>query len=247
VAATLRSALPAAAEPGPWLETWRRIQAACRRALEEGLEREAGFTPGRLFRALAAGLPEGAILYVANSLPVRDAEDFFPAVGRCLRLLGHRGLSGIDGLLSSAAGAAATGTPTVAVLGDLAWLHDVGALQLLARHAFRLVAVVLDNAGGGIYEHLPHLGGLPEKEALFAMPHRLRLESIAEAFGIPSRRVPAWDEVPGRLAAALEAGRPEVLVLPGSREAEAQARIRIWTLGREAARRALDAGRGGAR
>ena len=126
------------------------------RALAEALENESSLCETRAVRELVEALPEGALLYVANSMPVRDLDAVLPA--RCKRLcvLSNRGASGIDGLLSSALGAAAAGEgPVTLLVGDLAFLHDLGGLFTARRHALPLSIVLLDNDGGGIFSHLP--------------------------------------------------------------------------------------------
>ena len=84
--------------------------------------------------ALEPALPDDALLWVSSSMPIRDVEAFFPASPKPLRFLAERGANGIDGVVSSAAGAAlASGRPTFLLTGDLALLHDLGGLLVGAR------------------------------------------------------------------------------------------------------------------
>ena len=132
--------------------------------------------------ALAAEL-----LYVASSMPVRDVDAFAPRRGR---VLVNRGLNGIDGIISSAAGAAAaTGARTIALVGDLALLHDLGGLVAAARLRLPLAVVCVNNDGGGIFHFLP-IAAHPERfEELFATPHGLDLEGAARLCGASFARV----------------------------------------------------------
>ena len=122
--------------------------------------------------ALAAEL-----LYVASSMPVRDVDAFAPRRGR---VLVNRGLNGIDGIVSSAAGAAAvTGARAIALVGDLALLHDLGGLVAAARLELPMTVLCVNNDGGGIFEFLPIAQHRERFEELFATPHGLDLEGAA--------------------------------------------------------------------
>ena len=132
--------------------------------------------------ALAADL-----LYVGSSMPVRDLDAFAP---RRARVLANRGLNGIDGIVSCAAGAAiASGTRTLALLGDLALLHDLSGLVAAARLRAPLTVLCVNNDGGGIFHFLP-IARHPERfEELFATPHGLDLSGAAALCGAEFVRV----------------------------------------------------------
>jgi 2-succinyl-5-enolpyruvyl-6-hydroxy-3-cyclohexene-1-carboxylate synthase len=122
--------------------------------------------------ALAAEL-----LYVSSSMPVRDVDALAPRRGR---VLANRGLNGIDGIVSSAAGAAAaTGARPIVLLGDLALLHDLGGLVAAARLRLPLTVLCVNNDGGGIFQFLPIARHADRFEELFATPHGLDLEGAA--------------------------------------------------------------------
>ena len=119
-------------------------------------------------------------------MPVRDLEAFLPPGRARVRFISNRGANGIDGLISTAAGAAAaSGARTWAVLGDLAFAHDLGGLAV-AREIPNLRLLVLDNGGGGIFHFLPQADAVPEPEfeALLGTPSGLDLRRAAELFGL---------------------------------------------------------------
>lgn len=190
----------------PWTRSWLEADGAVRTAVDAVLDASDEMTEPRLARDLAAGLGDGALLWVASSLPIRDLDQHMsPRAG--LRILASRGASGIDGLVSSAIGAAiahqaAGGGPAVALLGDLALLHDAPGL-LLGPEEPRpdLLIVVVDNDGGGIFSHLEQAAFPDAFERVFGTPHGTRMADLAAAAGLPFLTVRDAAELGAELAA----------------------------------------------
>jgi 2-succinyl-5-enolpyruvyl-6-hydroxy-3-cyclohexene-1-carboxylate synthase len=126
-------------------------------------------------------LPENTPVFLANSLTIRSTEWFAGRTEKTLRCFGNRGLSGIDGNISTALGIAAALGRCVAVVGDLAFLHDLNALALARK--IPLTVLLLDNGGGGIFDHLAQ-ASLPEFEQGWLTPTCYDAEAIARAFGL---------------------------------------------------------------
>ncbi len=206
---------------GDWLRDLEAAERAAQAAIEAALAEEPALLEPRAVRELGAGLPEAALLTVSNSMPVRDLDAFLPASPRALRVLSHRGASGIDGMLSSALGAAAAGAGPAALLtGDLALLHDVGALLAARRHGIPLAVVVLNNDGGGIFSYLPVAAHAEEVafEEHFRTPHGLELGPVARAFGALHVRVDSLEHYRASLKEALAAPRTTLVEVPVDRD-----------------------------
>lgn len=169
-----------------WRERWLRVDRETGLAIEEATT--AGQEPfeGTALADVAAALPDGSTLIVGNSMPVRDADSFIRGDGRRIRIVGNRGANGIDGVVSSALGAAAVASgPTVLVIGDLSFYHDLNGLLAARRFDLSTTIVVLNNDGGGIFSFLPQAGQLDRAtfETLFGTPVGLDVGAAARLFG----------------------------------------------------------------
>lgn len=145
---------------------------------------------GRVVRRALHALPAEGLLVLGNSLSIRLADRFGrPGLGQKAIAVSHqRGLAGIDGNISAALGSALEHEgPTLVVLGDVAFAHDLNGLALL-KHAERpFVVVVLDNGGGRIFDELPIAQTAPEAMPLFRTPTGLDVEAACRAFGVDYR------------------------------------------------------------
>jgi 2-succinyl-5-enolpyruvyl-6-hydroxy-3-cyclohexene-1-carboxylate synthase len=201
-----QAGVPQAGVPGPgrWLAAWRAADAAAGAAVALLLDKSDALSEPRLARDVAALLPDGALLWAASSLPVRDLDQQMGARGG-LSVLANRGASGIDGLVSCAMGAAlahqaAGGGPAVALLGDLALLHDSPGLAIGPDEPRPdLCLVVVNNDGGGIFSQLEQAAFAGPFERIFGTPHGTDIERLAGASGVPYVRIAAAGELPGAL------------------------------------------------
>ena len=190
------AASPAGAD---WLDAWRSADAAAADGIAAALG--DGLSEPAVARALA-DLPPEVTVFTASSMPVRDVETFWPALDAPPRVLAHRGANGIDGTLAAACGAAAAGARVVVHLGDVALAHDLGALLTAKRLDIPLTIVLVDNAGGGIFDFLRVATQHDAYEEHVATPTGLDAERIAALFDLtyePVAALRAIREAPGTL------------------------------------------------
>jgi 2-succinyl-5-enolpyruvyl-6-hydroxy-3-cyclohexene-1-carboxylate synthase len=192
----LRGAAGHSAADGPsaWLRSWQAADSAARQAADDILAADGSLSEPLLARSVASALPPDGLLWVASSLPARDLDRHMtPRSG--LRVLASRGASGIDGLVSSAIGAALAhqatgGGPAVALLGDLALLHDAPGLILGPLEPRPdLCLIVVNNDGGGIFSALEQAAFPGPFERVFGTPHGADLAQLAGATGLPYSRL----------------------------------------------------------
>jgi 2-succinyl-5-enolpyruvyl-6-hydroxy-3-cyclohexene-1-carboxylate synthase len=217
-----RALAEAVADPGRpddgWSTAWTRAESAAQRAIEEVLGRDGPATEPALARMLTRVLDPATSLVVSSSMPVRDVEAFGAPVSGGRRVVANRGANGIDGVVSTALGVALATGPTVALVGDLAFLHDASALVGPAAERPDLTVVVADNGGGGIFSFLPQADHLPADrfERLFGTPQAADPAAVARGFGWDVAEVDGDDWARGltRAVEPVPGGRVVVVRLP---------------------------------
>jgi len=213
---------------GDWLQTWRAADRAAERAIARTVG-PTGLTEPRIAAELGTLLPPEATLVVASSMPIRDVETFFGVRETPFRVLANRGANGIDGTVSTAFGVAAAGHgPTVLTIGDVALAHDVGGLLAASRLGLKLVIVLIDNDGGGIFHFLPVSGEGDAFVEHVATPHGLDFAHAAALYGCGYERVADVDAFRAALARALAADRTTIVCARTDRERNVELHREVW-------------------
>ena len=190
-----------------WTRRWTELEAATWEAIEA--EPPDPGNEGDYAAAVVRALPPGSTLVVSSSMPIRDLDGYGRPGPLDLQVLGNRGASGIDGVVSTALGCAAGGAgPVAALIGDIAFYHDMNGLLATRDTELQVAFVVIDNDGGGIFHMLPIRDFEPVFTPYFATPHGLDFEHAARLYGLPF----ADAANPAELGAAIR----EAAASPGS-------------------------------
>ena len=181
-----------------WAARWRHAEKRATEAIGVVLAGDGSLTEPGVAHVVATSRPEGVGVVVASSMPVRDLEWFG---GPSAIAHANRGANGIDGVVSTALGRALAGTPTIVLVGDIAFVHDSNALVGLRTRSADLRIVVVDNDGGGIFSFLPQAAALPadQFETLLGTPHGTDIEGLARAHGIDASTITDAAELAARL------------------------------------------------
>jgi 2-succinyl-5-enolpyruvyl-6-hydroxy-3-cyclohexene-1-carboxylate synthase len=147
------------------------------------LEKRLDMNEPGISRLLSETIPATHLLFLANSLPIREMDMFGNSEGSRVRIAANRGVSGIDGTIASALGfATGLNKPVTLLIGDLAFLHDLNSLALVTSSTVSIIIVLINNGGGGIFSFLPIAGFEDVFEPYFGTPHSFSFEQAAGLF-----------------------------------------------------------------
>jgi 2-succinyl-5-enolpyruvyl-6-hydroxy-3-cyclohexene-1-carboxylate synthase len=218
--------LPQATAPSGYERMWSRYEQRVRGGLDDRLHAEQELVEPKAAWVLAQHLPPNTPLFVANSMPIRDVEYVWPAGHGEISPRCNRGANGIDGTLSSAMGVArASSKPSVLLTGDLALLHDANGFLLRSQLGTSLTIVLINNRGGGIFEHLPVSQFEPPFESFFATPQDVDFRQLCGAHGVEHVLVRDWRQF-AELVSTLPAEGVRLLELQTDRKRDAAMRKR---------------------
>lgn len=188
--------LPMAADP--WIESWCRADAAVAATIQAELPIDDSVSEPAIMCVLADVIAQtNWPLFLGNSMPIRDFDSSVAAVSNAeAHVFANRGASGIDGNIATVAGLAlGCASPFLAVMGDLAALHDLNSLPLL--HGLPVTLVIINNGGGGIFRFLP----IDVEERLIETPHAWQFRGAAQQFEMEYHQVASLSELRRLLAA----------------------------------------------
>jgi 2-succinyl-5-enolpyruvyl-6-hydroxy-3-cyclohexene-1-carboxylate synthase len=203
-----------------WAGGWAAAEAVAQAAIDDVMAAHPEVTEPGAARSLLTVLPHGASLFCSSSMPIRDLE-WYTAPREGVRVFANRGANGIDGVVSTALGVALAdpSRPTAALMGDLAFLYDAGALLGAGRLGVSLTMIVVDNDGGGIFSFLPQASAVPSEtfERLWGTPPGIDVAAVAGAYGVPVERVEHSAHLGPAITAAVAAGGVRLVLVPTDR------------------------------
>lgn len=199
--AALLAQLPSRERPlSAYAQAWQQREAIARQRRSTKLAAlETTLFEGKVSYLLPELLPAGTPLMIANSMPVRDVEWFWPPSDRGIRPYFSRGANGIDGTLSTALGIAHQHGQAVLLTGDLALLHDSNGWLNATQRSGHLTIVLINNQGGGIFESLPIAQFDPPFEKFFATPQQVDFAALAAAHSVDHEPITSWAMLADRL------------------------------------------------
>ena len=228
--AELAASLNGHRAPERWISRWLRVADPSRAAMREAIDRLPGMFEGKVFTELAQSLPQDSVVFVGNSMPVRDMDSFFPSTDRRIRFMSNRGAGGIDGVVSTALGAgAASQNPLVLVLGDISFYHDMNGLLAARTHSLSATIIVINNNGGGIFSFLPQAAYPDVFEPYFGTPHGLDFKAAADLYSMHYSRAESWQQFNPMVSASLEGKGTTIIEVPaGDRATNVEQHRQVW-------------------
>ncbi|WP_174734908.1 2-succinyl-5-enolpyruvyl-6-hydroxy-3-cyclohexene-1-carboxylic-acid synthase [Mesobacillus harenae] len=209
------------------LAVWQNINQITKRGLS-AIESVDELSEGKLFHQLAEQLPEGAALFVGNSMPIRDLDSFFFHNNKEIRIFANRGANGIDGIVSTALGAATACQPMYLILGDLTFYHDFNGLLAAKLYELNIHIILINNNGGGIFSFLPQSSHQENFELLFGTPLGIDFKHIVEMYNGSYELISDWHHFNEAMRNAPSYSGLKVLEVSTSRENNVLEHRELW-------------------
>ncbi len=179
-----------------WLDRFSELDYLVGKIKKEHIfEAEFPFE-GRIVQEVIKIVPDNSVIFAGNSMPVRDIDFFAESSDKRIDVYSNRGASGIDGLISTAAGLAAeSDKPLSVITGDLSFFHDINGMWALRNSGKPVIIFLIDNEGGGIFQMLPISKNQKLFNTYFKTPLNLDFESVTRGFGGNFYTVNNWKEL----------------------------------------------------
>ena len=210
-----------------FLTDWKKVNQLTKDQMTS-LRDITELSEGRLFYQLAEMLPEGATLFVGNSMPIRDLDSFFLTNNKSIKVMANRGANGIDGTVSTALGAALNSESLYLVLGDLTFFHDLNGLIAAKLYNININIILVNNNGGGIFSFLPQSEHPNNFELLFGTPLGIEFEHAVKMFNGNFTKIKDWDHLGSEMMKAVSSTGINVYELVTNREMNLAEHREFW-------------------
>ena len=211
-----------------FLTKWKKINELTKENMN-ALRDITELSEGKLFYQLAEMVPEGATLFVGNSMPIRDLDSFFLNNNKAIKVMANRGANGIDGTVSTALGAALYSKSIYLVLGDLTFFHDLNGLIAAKLYNIDINILLVNNNGGGIFSFLPQSEHPKNFELLFGTPLDLEFEHAVKMFKGEFTKIEDWDHLESEMKKATHQTGLKVYELRTNRDNNRDEHREFWS------------------
>ncbi len=194
-----------------WLKDFIKADEICENVKTKVIKKSKELNEPSIIREIFNCLPSGSNIFIGNSLPVRDLDNFLSNNSKRFTIYFNRGASGIDGVTSTALGIASRKKTTILITGDLSFLHDLNALTVAIKYSIPITIIVINNNGGGIFQSLPIAQKVKRFTEYFVTPHNLDLSGIVKSFGIDYQLITNRSKLQNHLKKVLDRNFPLVL------------------------------------
>ncbi|MEH6906453.1 2-succinyl-5-enolpyruvyl-6-hydroxy-3-cyclohexene-1-carboxylic-acid synthase [Bacillus sp. AFS006103] len=211
-----------------FLTKWKKINELTKENMN-ALRDITELSEGKLFYQLAEMVPEGATLFVGNSMPIRDLDSFFLNNNKAIKVMANRGANGIDGTVSTALGAALYSKSIYLVLGDLTFFHDLNGLIAAKLYNIDINILLVNNNGGGIFSFLPQSEHPKNFELLFGTPLDLEFEHAVKMFKGEFTKIEDWDHLESEMKKSTNQTGLKVYELRTNRDINRDEHREFWS------------------
>lgn len=211
-----------------FFDNWKEINERTKESMLH-IRDSSVLSESKLFYQLADMLPEGATLFVGNSMPIRDLDSFFLSNDKSIKVMGNRGANGIDGTVSTALGAAMYSKTLYLVLGDLTFFHDLNGLIAAKLYQIDIHIILINNNGGGIFSLLSQAEYPKNFELLFGTPLNIDFEHAIRMFDGNFTRITDWEQFANVMNTSTETKGINVYEIVTKRDENSAEHRKFWS------------------
>lgn len=180
--------------------------------IKEAVSKQEKLTEAFTASEISANLPKAGCLFLSNSMPVRDMDLYRSPGAKDVICAANRGVSGIDGIVSTACGMAAGANKlTTVIVGDMAFMYDINALALAGAIDVPVIIVLINNHGGGIFDFMPIAEHADICGKYFTAEHDFDFKGVCETFKIRYYKAQTKSDLSESYSNALKEGQPALI------------------------------------